>query len=118
MEDGRPLFLQIAEDLETAIIEGSLREEAQAPSTNELATFHRINPATAAKGVNQLVTDGVLYKRRGIGMFVCTGARSRILERRRQRFADQYVKPLMVEAARLGLDTPELTKMIESEAGS
>lgn len=118
MEDARPIFVQIAEHLQSAIIEGTLPEEAQAPSTNELAAFHRINPATAAKGVSQLVADGVLYKRRGIGMFVCTGARARILDRRRQQFVEQYVRPLLTEAARLGLDTEDLKKTIESEAGS
>ena len=74
IDDGRPLFVQIAEQIEGSIIDGSLAEEAQVPSTNELAAFHRINPATAAKGVNQLVADGILYKRRGIGMFVHRGA--------------------------------------------
>jgi GntR family transcriptional regulator len=61
--------------IENAIVDGSLTEESQAPSSNELSAFHRINPATAAKGLNQLVADGVLYKRRGVGMFVATGAR-------------------------------------------
>ena len=75
IEEGRALFLQIAESVEDSIIDGSLPEEGQAPSTNELAAFYRINPATAAKGVNMLVDKGVLYKRRGIGMFVAPGAR-------------------------------------------
>ncbi len=74
MEDGRPIFLQIAELIENSIIDGSLGEEHQVPSTNELAAFHRINPATAAKGINQLVAEGTLYKKRGIGMFVSAGA--------------------------------------------
>src|SRR3712207_9011030 len=74
-EDAGPIFRQIAVQLEDAIVDGSLGEESQAPSSNELAAFHRINPATAAKGLNQLVSDGVLYKRRGVGMFVATGAR-------------------------------------------
>jgi GntR family transcriptional regulator len=82
-DDGRPLFLRIAEEIENAIVDGSLAEEAQAPSTTELAAFHRINPATAAKGIHQLVTGGVLRKRRGIGMFVAPGARALLLERRR-----------------------------------
>ena len=73
IEEGRALFLQIAEGVEDSIIDGSLSEESQAPSTNELAAFFRINPATAAKGVNMLVDKGVLYKRRGIGMFVAAG---------------------------------------------
>ncbi len=112
-DDGRPLFLQIAEQIENAIVDGSLAEEAQAPSTNELAAFHRINPATAAKGVNQLVPDGVLYKRRGIGMFVASGARTLLLERRREDFARQYVAPLLAEARKLGMDTEQIKKLID-----
>lgn len=109
-----PLFLQIAEQIETSIVDGSLPEETQVPSTNELAAFHRINPATAAKGMGQLVTDGVLYKRRGIGMFVAEGARARLLERRRERFVDQFVRPLMTEAHTLGLDTDFVAKLIDT----
>ncbi|MCE3553281.1 GntR family transcriptional regulator [Pseudonocardia sp. RS11V-5] len=113
MDDGRPLFVQIAEQIEASIIDGSLPEEGQVPSTNELAAFHRINPATAAKGVNQLVADGVLYKRRGIGMFVSTGARTQLLERRREEFAKQFVAPLLAEARRLGMDAEQIKKMID-----
>ena len=114
MDDGRPIFLQIAELIENSIIDGTLPEEVQVPSTNELAAFHRINPATAAKGVNQLVDDGILYKRRGIGMFVAGGARAALRERRRRDFADQYVRPLLAEARKLGIGTEELTKMIDT----
>jgi DNA-binding transcriptional regulator YhcF (GntR family) len=112
-DQGRPLFLQIAEQIESSIVDGTLAEETQVPSTNELAAFHRINPATAAKGVNQLVIDGVLYKRRGIGMFVASGARTRLLERRREEFARQYLAPLMAEARKLGMDAEQLKKMID-----
>ena len=112
-DDGRPLFLQIAEQIESSIVDGTLAEEAQVPSTNELAAFHRINPATAAKGVHQLVADGVLYKRRGIGMFVATGARARLLDRRREEFTRQYLAPLMAEAHKLGMDAEQLKKMID-----
>jgi len=112
-DDGRPLFAQIAEQIETLIVDGSLAEEAQVPSTNDLAAFHRINPATAAKGVNQLVADGLLYKRRGIGMFVATGARTQLLERRREDFARQYLAPLLVEAHKLGIDAEQIKKMID-----
>ncbi|GAA1185096.1 GntR family transcriptional regulator [Pseudonocardia alaniniphila] len=112
-DDGRPLFAQIAEQIESLIVDGSLAEEAQVPSTNDLAAFHRINPATAAKGVNQLVADGLLYKRRGIGMFVATGARTQLLERRREDFARQYLAPLLVEARKLGIDAEQIKKMID-----
>ncbi|WP_248242429.1 GntR family transcriptional regulator [Microbacterium kunmingense] len=116
VEEGRALFLQIAESVEDAIIDGSLTEESQAPSTNELAAFHRINPATAAKGVNMLVDKGVLYKRRGIGMFVAPGARERLLDERRTAFADRYVEPLLAEARKLGLGPADLTALINDRA--
>ena len=112
-EDGGPIFRQIAAQVENAIVDGSLPEESQAPSTNELAAFHRINPATAAKGLNRLVDDGVLYKRRGVGMFVATGARDQLLKRRRSEFADQYLVPLLAEAAKLGISGAEISTMIE-----
>jgi GntR family transcriptional regulator len=83
------------------------------PSTNELAAFYRINPATAAKGINVLADDGLLEKRRGIGMFVATGARQRLLARRRAEFTQRYVAPLLSEAARLGIDTGELFALIK-----
>lgn len=73
--DSTSIYLQIAEMLENDILRGVLEEEGQAPSTNELARAYSINPATAAKGINLLVADGILYKRRGIGMFVSPGAR-------------------------------------------
>src|SRR3954447_10211768 len=111
-EDAGPIFRQIALQLEDAIVDGSLAEESQAPSSNELAAFHRINPATAAKGLNQLVADGVLHKRRGVGMFVAPGAREQVLKRRRSEFADQYVEPLLAEARKLGITVPELGSML------
>ncbi|PPG44343.1 GntR family transcriptional regulator [Rathayibacter sp. AY2B5] len=117
MDDSRPLFLQIAEQIENDIIDGALPEESQVPSTNEFAAFHRINPATAGKGVNLLVDDGVLYKKRGIGMFVAEGARDRLVEKRRTQFRDQFVAPLLAEAAKLGLSTEQLSDMI-LEGGS
>ncbi|WP_007025577.1 GntR family transcriptional regulator [Saccharomonospora iraqiensis] len=113
MDDGRPLFQQIAEQIEDSIIDGSLEEETRAPSTNELAAFHRINPATAANGINKLVTEGSLYKRRGVGMFVATGARERLLERRRTAFGETFIAPLLAEAHRLGMDADDLKKMID-----
>ena len=116
-EDAGPIFRQVASEIENSIVDGSLAEESQAPSSNELAAFHRINPATAAKGLNQLVTDGALHKRRGVGMFVATGARKQLLERRRTEFADQYVRPLMTEAEKLGISARELATMIDDWEG-
>ena len=112
IDDGRPIFLQIADRIESDIIDGTLAEESQVPSTNEFAAFYRINPATAAKGVNRLVDDGILYKQRGIGMFVSAGARQVLMQRRREKFFDQYVQPLAREARKLGIEPGELADMI------
>jgi len=111
-----PLFLRIAQALENDIVDGTLTEEAQAPSTNEIAAFHRINPATALRGVNHLVASGVLYKKRGIGMFVTAGARDRLLAARRDDFAARYLRPLLAEAALLGLSSDDITALIYKES--
>jgi DNA-binding transcriptional regulator YhcF (GntR family) len=113
LDEGTPLFVQIAEQLADDIVDGALAEGARAPSTNELAAFYRINPATAAKGINLLVDDGVLEKRRGIGMFVATGAREQLRARRRKEFAEQYLDPMLAEASRLGIDTDTLVTLIQ-----
>lgn len=94
MDAARPMFLQIAAQIEGQIVDGSMREESQVPSINELSAFHRINPATSLKGVNLLVDAGILYKRRGIGMFVAPGAREVLMSRRREAFRSQYVRGL------------------------
>ncbi len=112
MDESRPIFQQIAEQIENDIISGALPEETQVPSTNEFAAFHRINPATAGKGVNLLVDEGILYKKRGIGMFVAQGARTRLVAERRERFRTQYVTPLLAEAAKLGIEPEQLAAMI------
>ena len=116
IEEGKPLFLQIAEQIEDSILDGSLAEEAQAPSTNELAGFYRINPATAAKGVAMLTDKGVLYKRRGIGMFVAPGANDLLLGERGAACADRYIDPLLTEARTLGLGTDDLAALLRERA--
>ena len=112
LDDGAPIFSQIAERLADEIAEGTLAEGDQVPSTNELAAFYRINPATAAKEINVLTDNGLVEKRRGIGMFVATGARERLLGDRRKRFAQRYVEPMVAEAARLRIDTETLLSMV------
>ena len=115
MDESRPIFLQIAEQIESDIVSGSLEEETQVPSTNEFAAFYRINPATAGKGVNLLVDDGILYKKRGIGMFVAEGSRARLVAKRRDQFTTQFVRPLLEEAAKLGISKTQLADMIRKE---
>lgn len=115
MDDDRPIFLQIAERIEDDILEGRLPEESQVPSTNQFASFYQINPATAAKGVNLLVDQGILYKKRGIGMFVTEGARSVLTEKRREQFYEQFIIRMVQEAQKLGISKNELSEMIHRE---
>jgi GntR family transcriptional regulator len=112
LDEGTPLFVQVAERLADEIADGGLCEGERVPSTNELAAYYRINPATAAKGIGMLTDDGLVEKRRGIGMFVAAGARARLLAERRKRFAERYVEPLVAEADRLGIDADELAALI------
>jgi DNA-binding transcriptional regulator YhcF (GntR family) len=118
LDDGAPIFTQIAEMLADEIADGTRAEGDRVPSTNELAVFYRINPATAAKGINVLADTGLLEKRRGIGMFVATGARARLLAERRTGFAERYVGPMVAEATRLGIDADALMSMIRDAAPS
>ena len=104
------IYLQIAQMMENDILRGIYQE--QVPSTNELARQFRINPATAAKGVNLLVEEGILYKKRGIGMFVSTGAVAAIRQKRKAAFYEDYVKTLVNEAKNLHIDKAELLEMI------
>ena len=112
LDEGTPLFVQIAEQIADDIVDGALAEGARVPSTNELAAFHRINPATAGKGINVLVDSGVVEKKRGLGMFVAKGARDRLRSERRARFAEQYVVPMLAEARRLDLDPATVISLI------
>lgn len=113
----KSIYLQIKEMIENDIIRDILLEEERVPSTNELAKLYAINPATAAKGVNLLVDEGILYKKRGIGMFVASGAKQVIVRKRKERFFDDYIRSLLTEAASLGITKEELIDMIAAGKG-
>lgn len=112
LTDDKSIYLQISRMIETDILQGILLEEERVPSTNELAKLYTINPATAAKGVNLLVDEGILYKKRGIGMFVSTGAAERIRNRRKQEFYEVRLAELLAEARSLGISKEELIREI------
>ncbi|MCL2617109.1 MAG: GntR family transcriptional regulator [Defluviitaleaceae bacterium] len=109
----KPIFLSIAEWLEDAILAGIYQEESQVPSITEISLQYSINPATALNGINMLVDAGLLYKKRGLGMFVAAGARETLLQRRQKRFFEDYVQPLISEATRLQIAAEDLQSMIE-----
>ncbi len=116
IDDTRPIFVQIAERIEEDILAGRLAEEEQVLSTNQFAAIYQINPATAAKGVNLLVDQGILYKKRGLGMYVATGARERLLAKRREQFYERYVAVMLREAERLGISEERVIGMIQKGA--
>lgn len=117
MFDGRdPIYLQIADQIRSSILDGTLQEEEQVMSTTQYATTYRINPATAAKAFAELVDEGVLYKRRGVGMFVATGARSTLQADGRERFFAEVVDPLVDQAHVLGIEVADVVERIEHRA--
>lgn len=117
-ESTAPLFQQVADLIADAIVDGSLAEGERAPSTNELAEFHSINPATARKGLSILVEQGILEKRRGVGMFVQANARDKVVHMRTEGFAERYIVPLVDEAVKLDMDRQGLARLIEQVAES
>lgn len=116
LDSSKPIFLQIKEQLEDSILDGSLGANERVPSTNEFAAFYQINPATAGKGINELVAEGILFKKRGVGMFVTEGAKGILVEKRKETFRESFVEPLKKEAAKLGIGEDELMKMLSGEA--
>lgn len=115
-DDRSPIYQQIADKIKDDILSGSLREDEQVMSTNQYAAFYRINPATAAKGFHQLIDEGVLYKRRGIGMFVAAQARERLRDERRARFYAEVVDPMIDQARLLGIALADVTRRIEERS--
>ncbi|MBB6455402.1 DNA-binding transcriptional regulator YhcF (GntR family) [Salirhabdus euzebyi] len=113
LEEDRPIFQQITNFIQNEIVVGRLKEEDKIPSTNEMAKFYQINPATAAKGINVLVDKGVIYKKRGIGMFVSPGSKQLLIKERQKKFFDEFVKPLLEEADRIELSLEEVLHLIK-----
>ena len=110
-----PIYQQVAEEIEDAILTGAFPEETQVPSTTEISVTYKINPATVLKGMTILVEENTLYKKRGLGMFVSEGAPSRILEKRKKAFFDAYVVRLLEEARKLHISRQEILNMIKGE---
>ncbi|AGA67843.1 putative transcriptional regulator [Desulfitobacterium dichloroeliminans LMG P-21439] len=116
-DNGKPIYIQIRELIEDQIVKDQLKEGEQAPSTNQLVNFYKINHVTVAKGVNQLIDEGILFKKRGLGMFVAEGARERLLEKRKDAFMNEYLVGLLQEAEKLGITTEEIIELIRKMKG-
>ncbi len=109
----KPIFIQIAEQLEDSIFTGIFPEETKIPSTNEISALLNINPHTVLKGMNMLVDDEIIYKKRGLGMFVKEGAVKKIRLKRQSKFYEQYVEALIKEASKLQMTKEEIISLIE-----
>lgn len=109
----KPIFQQLAGQLEEGILSGAYPEESQVPSITEFSVTYKINPATALKGINLLVDAGLLYKKRGVGMFVAEGAQEVLRTQRKERFYHDYVEKLVHEAQHLGLSAENLIEMVK-----
>ncbi|MGO4541720.1 GntR family transcriptional regulator [Paenibacillus sp. 2TAB19] len=116
-DDRSPIYQQIADKIKEDIISGVLQEDEQVMSTNQYASFYRINPATAAKGFQLLTDEGILYKKRGIGMFVSGEARQSLLVQRRDVFFEEVVDKMLAEADKIGVPVSDIIKRIESVKG-
>lgn len=116
-EDSRPIYIQIAVWLETEILSGHFQSNEKVYSQYQVAEMFTINPATAAKGLTLLVEDEILYKRRGLGMFVTNNAKERILRKRKEQTLKKLVVDLVAEAERLGVSEDELMTMIQTVRG-
>jgi GntR family transcriptional regulator len=113
----QPIYIQLAEAIEDDILKGILPEDTQIPSTTELSVALKISPATARKGVNLLADEGILFKKRGVGMFVTPGARRKVMQKRRAEFYESFVATLLEEAKKLDISPQEVVEMIERGSG-
>lgn len=113
LAENRPIFLQIKESIEEDILNGNLKANEQIPSTNELVDYYGINPVTVLKGVNLLSDEGLVYKKRGIGMFVSEDAEALLKKRYRDAFNEEFIEPLINKAKQLDLKKESLLKIIE-----
>ena len=111
-----PIYEDIRDALSDDILAGVLHEGGPLPSTHTLAESFKVNPATAAKAASLLFDEGLLIKRRGLGLFIAGGARLRLLERRRAAFRTAYIEPMLAEAARLGLPPRDVVAMVAAQA--
>lgn len=114
LNDEEPIYIQIARGIEDEILQGGILEETQIPSTNEFSRIYQINPATVLKGINLLVDRNILYKKRGIGMFVSTGAMEEIKGARKESFKQVVIGKLFQEAKKLGISKQDLIEMIQN----
>ncbi|WP_099468082.1 GntR family transcriptional regulator [Konateibacter massiliensis] len=112
LDSNRPIYLQIKETIEEDILNGRLAPEEQIPSNSQLVNHYNINPVTVLKGINLLVDEGIIYKKRGLGMFVSPDAPEILRKRFSQAFFKEQIEPLTALAKPLGFSLEEIHEMI------
>jgi GntR family transcriptional regulator len=106
--DAQPIYRQLRDRMVALILEGGLKEGDALPSVRTVAVDYRLNPLTVLKGYQQLVDEGLVEKRRGLGMFVSAGAREKLLADERARFLREQWPQILAMIHRLGFSAPEL----------
>ena len=117
LNEDEPIFIQISKAIEDEILTDNIKEDEQVPSTTELSRLYNINPATVLKGMNILVDKNILYKKRGLGMFVNRRAKNTIKLLRKESFKNKVIKNLIEEANKLEIDKDELLEIIKQYKG-
>jgi len=115
MEGTEPIYMQIADWLENEILSGRVSPDEKIYSQYKLSEIFGINPATALKGLHLLVEKGIVYKKRGLGMFVASDALHIVKKERRGQVMKEQVRALVAEAKRLEITCEELLEAIEKE---
>ncbi|GFZ87837.1 GntR family transcriptional regulator [Compostibacillus humi] len=111
--DGTPIYLQIAEWIETEILKGNFQADEKVYSQYKLAEMFTINPATAAKGLNVLANENILYTKRGLGKFVTKEAKAIIIHKRKNQKLKGLINEIVMEAKRLHVREEELMVMLK-----
>ena len=113
LAESLPIYVRIVQGIKDAILNEQIKEESQIASTTYLSKEYKINIATVNKAINILVDEGLVYKKRGIGMFVKSGALSKLIEERRQVFKERYIVARLKEAKRLNYSESELQELVK-----
>ncbi|WP_379138450.1 GntR family transcriptional regulator [Paenibacillus sp. sgz500958] len=113
MNTDSPIYIQIMEMIEDDIIADVYKTDDIIISTTQISKLHSVNPTTAVKSISNLADEGVLYKKRGIGMCVTKEAKSIIVGRRKHEFYNKTISSMLNEAKKLDISKADIIKMIE-----
>lgn len=117
-KNDQPIYLQLKEQILTMIMDGILEEGNALPSVRKVAVDYQINPITASKAYAELVDDGLVEKRRGLGMFILKGAKNNLLNTEQKKFLEHDWPEIIKRISRLGLDVKKLIETSHADNSS